>query len=143
MAHKYADYGASAAQALSNISTNTVVATYSQGSTSLSAGDIIHTLKVPHGAKVVDGWVRTTNGNIDFDVGDDDNASRYAAVTSSSAVTTRLTAGFGYQYDISDDAADNARFGDIQVTVGTVNTVSLSGVVQMGLTYVMDDSDEV
>lgn len=143
MAHKYADYGASAAQALSNISTNTVVATYSVGSVSVSAGDIIHMLKVPHGAKILDGWVRTDNGNVDLDVGDDDDASRYASLTSSSAVLTRFTGGQGYQYDFSDDAADDARFGDIQVTAGTVNTVSLSGVVQVGITYTMDDSDAV
>lgn len=143
MADKYADYGESAVGAVSRIGDTEVLATYNLGSTSLSAGDVIHMLKVPHGAKIMDGWVKTDGGNVDFDVGDDDDASRFAAITSSSAVMTRFTAGHGYQYDISDDAADDVRFGDLQVTVGTVNTVSLSYNFQIGIRYIMDDSDDV
>jgi len=112
---------------------------------SLSAGDIIQLCKVPHGA-IVDGitLVRTGSGQFTGTVGDGNDDDRYFGSSTLVANTVfsdaaMLYTGVGYQYDISDNAAE--QFDTIDLTVDTVLTATAAGVITGIVRYHCDEAD--
>lgn len=112
---------------------------------SLSAGDIIQLVKVPHGA-IIDSIMLTRTGAGQFtgtvgDGGDDDRFFGSSTLVASTVFTNAnmLATGVGYQYDISDNAAE--QFDTIDLTVDTVTTATAAGVITGYVQYHCDESD--
>jgi len=112
---------------------------------SLSSGDVIQLCKVPHGA-IVDGFilVRTGAGQFTAGMGDGGSASRYlvsATLVANTVITDAsiVAAAVGYQYNLSDDAAD--QFDTIDLTVQTVTTATAAGVITGVINYHCDEGD--
>ena len=109
---------------------------------SLSAGDVIQAIKVPHGAIIDDIVVVLNSGSCTMVVGDGDDDNRYiTSATLTLAAMARLNAGsgVGYQYNLSDDAAD--QFDTIDITIGTVASGTATGNVSGVITYHCDEAD--
>ena len=122
---------------------NVRVGVHSLNGTSLSAGDVLQMVPVPHGATVVDTILQTKCDKVAFTVGDGDDADRYIVTTtmSDSAAAQHAQTGVGHQYDISDDVADDLRYDTVDVTVGTVTSATSGGSVILTVLYHMEDGD--
>jgi len=122
--------------------TTSVKFTYSV-TASLSAGDVIQAVKVPHGA-IIDSLVfaRSGAGQFTANVGDGGSANRFdtsATLVANTVITADNIGGIGYQYNVSDDAAD--QFDTIDFTVTTVTTATAAGVLSGIVQYHCDESD--
>lgn len=126
--------------------TNSVKFTYSV-TANLSVGDVIQLAKIPHGA-IIDGFtVWHTTGNIAFDIGDGGDGDRFidsaSVVTNGSVVfgvhAQTNVAGYGYQYNLSDDATD--QFDTMDMTILVVTTATAAGAISGVIQYHMDESD--
>lgn len=113
-------------------------------SASLSAGDVIQMVKVPTGARIIDGWLKaqlTSANTVTIEMGDSDDTDRFVSAASASDNTTiiRFTnvAGFGHKYSISDDNA--TKFETIDVNVTAVTSSTATGTLEMYVKYAMDD----
>jgi hypothetical protein len=98
-------------------------------------------VKIPHGARIVDGWVKVVlpvDGAV-ITVGDGGSANRYVLSQSvSTAVSlTRFNApaGFGNQYSFSDDAV--IQFDTIDVTIVSAASVTVTCSIEVVVEYAM------
>lgn len=124
----------------------TVKAKYvlSDDAEALSAGDVIQMVKVPHGAVIDDMTVfmgSVGDHKVVVTIGDGGSATRFfgsasLSLTIGAAIT--MSDGFGYQYDISDDAAN--QYDTIDITIGTVTSSTVTGTITMILQYHCDEA---
>ncbi len=113
----------------------------------LSAGDVLQMVKIPHGAIIDNIKVIMTTATNDtlavVTVGDSALATRFWGSASLSwsigLAITMDTDQIGYQYNLSDDAAD--QFEIISITVGTVTSATATGTITMLCTYHCDEGD--
>jgi hypothetical protein len=111
-----------------------------------SAGDVIQMVKVPHGAIIDDlKVIMTGSGNdtkMEITIGDGGSATRFLGSASTSFTvghTLVLTDNWGYQYNVSDDAAD--QYDTIDITIGTIVSATATGTITMLVTYSCDEAD--
>ena len=125
----------------------TVKSTYSL-TAAFSAGDVVQMTKVPHGAIIEDVvLINTVPGDFHFTIGDGDDPNRYflsATMTADAGVLfmhdyANLANGYGYQYNLSDDATD--QFDTIDVAVTTVTTGTAAGAITLLCRYHCDEAD--
>jgi hypothetical protein len=114
---------------------------YNANGATVSAGDVLQMVKIPHGARIVDGWVKAA---IPVDgaaiaVGDGSSANRYVLSVSASTgpVLARFNAaaGFGVQYSFSDDAA--IQFDTIDVTIVSAASATTTCSIELVVIYAM------
>lgn len=119
---------------------NAIVADYSLTAT-LSAGDVIQAVKVPHGARVVDAWYNSSGiGTVALSLGDGVDPDRYCTSANAADVTVqRATAGLGHQYTVSDGAND--RFDTVDLTVISAAAGAAAGHVRVCVVYAGDIDD--
>lgn len=148
MATKYADKAKTGAQARQvHAGAITVKAKYvfSDDAEDLSAGDVIQMVKVPHGAIIDDMTVfmgTVGDHKAVVTIGDGGSATRFFGSASLSlTVGTAITMsdGFGYQYNLSDDAVP--QWDTIDITIGTVTSSTATGTIVMILSYHCDEAD--
>ncbi len=127
--------------------TITVKNTYSL-TASLSAGDVLQLVKIPHGAIIEDiVFVNTVPGDYHVTIGDGGDADRFftsATMTADAGVLymqdyLNAAEGVGYQYNLSDDAA--VQYDTIDMTVGTVTTGTAAGAITLLVRYHCDEAD--
>ena len=113
-------------------------------SASLSVGDVLELVKVPHGAIIEDVCiVRTGAGQFTGTIGDGGDADRFR--TSATLVDGTViqginnSEGVGYQYDISDDAA--VQFDTVDLTVTTVTSATATSTITGWVRYHCDEAD--
>ena len=111
---------------------------------SLSAGDVIQTVKVPHGAIMEDvKLVRTGAGQFTCNIGDGGlpNRFRLSATLVANTIISGISVagGLAYQYDLSDDAAP--QYDTIDLLVTTVTTAIAGGVITGIIRYHCDEAD--
>jgi hypothetical protein len=110
---------------------------------SLSVGDIILGVKVPHGAVINYGavWYDASLGkDVGVAVGDGGNNSRFlkTANLSTSAVTLPFNHNIGYKYDFSD--LDASQYDTIDVFIRVASAVSaIAGDVRLMVIYNLDE----
>ena len=127
--------------------TNTVKNTYSL-TASLSAGDVLQLVKIPHGA-IIDNivFVNTVPGDYHFTLGDGDDPNRFmvsATMTADAGVLfmhdyANGAEGYGYQYDLSDDASP--QYDTIDMVASTVTTGTAAGAITLIVQYHCDEAD--
>ena len=114
---------------------------YNANGLTVSAGDVIQMVKIPHGARIVDLYVA---GSVPIDagtitVGDGGSANRFITTTSISTgpVFIRMNngAGAGFQYSFSDDAVN--QFDTIDITIATAASVTVTCSLQLVVKYAM------
>ena len=122
-----------------------VLSTYDLSNGALSAGDVVQMVKIPHGAIIDDVKVKMSvaENKAVVQVGDGNDTSRYFGSASLSlvggAAITMDTDAFGYQYNLSDDAAD--QYDTIDIVVGTVTSATATGTITMLVSYHCDEAD--
>jgi hypothetical protein len=123
-----------------------VKSTYDLANGALSAGDVLQMVKIPHGAIIDD--VKVVMGGTNNDtkivakIGDGNSATRFfgsASLSLTQSAIISMSDGLGYQYNLSDDAAD--QFDTIDITVGTVTSATATGTVTMMVQYHCDEAD--
>lgn len=109
----------------------------------LSAGDVIKIVKVPHGARIVDTILKTSGALGDagkLNVGDDGDHDRLIASADASVKITGQhinTGEVGYKYTVSDAAVN--RYKDILVTASDfTGTGTASAVIGLMVLYHLD-----
>jgi len=120
---------------------------YDLANGALSAGDVLQMVKIPHGAIIDDLEVRMTTATNDtlavVTVGDSALATRFwgsASLSWSIGLTISMDDDqMGYQYNLSDDAAQ--QYEIISITVGTVTSATATGTITMMCTYHCDEAD--
>jgi len=112
----------------------------------VSAGDVIQMVKIPHGAIIEDlKCIMTGTGNDTktvIRIGDGGSAARYFGSASASFTvghTVVLSDNWGYQYNLSDDAAD--QYDTIDITIGTIVSATATGTITMIFSYHCDEAD--
>jgi len=114
--------------------------------TGVSAGDVIQMAKIPHGSIIDDLKVIMTGTGNDtkavVTIGDGGSATRFFGSASLSLTvghTIVLSDNWGYQYNLSDDAAD--QYDTIDITVGTITSATATGTITMLISYHCDEAD--
>lgn len=111
---------------------NSVVGEYDLAA-SLSAGDVVQMVKVPAGARIVDGHlnINCTGSALTISVGDGSDVDRYIASQSASAdgVIRFNTAAMEYSYSAADT---------IDVTISAESSATATGSIKLTVQYMMD-----
>ena len=112
----------------------------------VSAGDVIQMVKIPHGAIIDDLKVIMTGTGNDtktvISIGDGGSSTRFQGSASTSFTvghTLVLTDNWGYQYNVSDDAAE--QYDTIDIAIGTIVSATATGTITMLCTYHCDEAD--
>lgn len=114
---------------------------YNANGLTVSAGDVLQMVKIPHQARIVDLYVA---GSIPVDgaaivVGDGSDVDRYVTTTSVSTgpFLVRMNAGTGaaFQYSFSDDAVN--QFDTIDITIVSAGSVTVTCSIQLVVEYAM------
>jgi hypothetical protein len=106
----------------------------------VSASLVIQMVPVPHGARILDLYVRNDNlASGGFVVGDSSLSNRYITLTSLAAtLLTRLNATTGVGFKVSLTASDENSFDTIDIILNGTPSSSASGCIAMTVFYVMD-----
>ena len=106
----------------------------------VTAGSSVLMCKVPHGFRVVDGWVTTPADSFKVSVGPNGDLDRYiVSATNTAAQLHRFSAagGMGDRISLSDDATN--RYTTIDVLVGSA---SCTGTIALMVCGFMDLGNE-
>jgi len=110
----------------------------------LSVGDIIEMVKIPHGGTIVDFLLsfsaQGAAGTAKFNVGDATDHDRFiASAAAQTAGSARINTGqgVGYKYTVSDDAT--TRYKMVRVTLSDAGaTATSTGHISLLVLYTMD-----
>ena len=105
-----------------------------------SASTVIQMIPVPHGARILDLWVRNDNLNTGaFSVGDGSSSVRFVSSTSLAAtLLTRMNVAGAIGYKVSLTASDQNSYDTIDISFGGATSDSASGCIHMCVFYTMD-----
>ncbi len=114
-------------------------------SAALSAGDVFQMIKVPHGAVIVDGYMKVIGAaGFVYEIGDGGDTARFLAADTVSASTATGTVfaflknGLPYQYSIAPTTTNQWDTIDVKVTI-----IPGASVVQswaLTVFYMVDDA---
>lgn len=111
----------------------------------ISPGSVVQMVKIPHHARIYDGFVLgPAAANFKLSVGDGGNVDRFVSTATISTTTagqfhrffnnaTAASTGVNYQYSLSDSRIN--RWDTVDIYVGSA---SASGTLILGLSYYMD-----
>lgn len=126
-----------------NLGVNAAFAVYNFAATGITVSTslCIQMVPLPHGARVLDLWVRNDSfGTGAFAVGDSSTTARFVTADTSLAASLlkRLNVPAGVGYKISLTESDKNSFDTIDITLNGLPTVSASGCIAMCVYYLMD-----
>lgn len=119
---------------------NVVNAVFVAGGATVSAGDVIQMVKVPHGARIVDVMVggNSVNTGLGISVGDGSLSNRFITTVSlsSTSLIFRMNnpAGMGHAVSLSDDAT--VQYDTIDITVQDTASASVTASIELTVWYV-------